>query len=64
MEKRHILFKKIFCPFTSRFGAPRKQSVLPPPDGLLRLADKLCATAEIMGFWKRCKVRPLALAVA
>lgn len=40
MEKRHILFKKIFCPFTSRFGAPREQSVLPPPGGLLRLADK------------------------
>lgn len=31
---------------------------------VVNLADKLCATAEIMGFWKRCRVRPLALAAA
>lgn len=31
---------------------------------VVNLADKLCATAEVLGYWKRSQIRRLALAAA
>ena len=31
---------------------------------VVNLADKLCATAEVLGYWRRSKVRRMAMAAA
>ena len=42
-------------------GCVKIATVKGPEAAVVNLADKLCATAEVLGYWKRSRVREKAM---